>query len=126
MKPITQKYDMNATPGEVFEALTNPAVIQKWSGAPAKMDDKAGTQFSLFGGNIAGSNLEVVPHQKLVQEWYSGEWESPSRVTFSLVATDGGTVVELLHENVPEVEVADISEGWKKYYLGQIQRMFAR
>jgi uncharacterized protein YndB with AHSA1/START domain len=126
MKPITQDYEIQATPAQVFEALTDPALIEKWSGAPARMDAQVGTQFSMFGGNITGTNLEVVPDRKLVQAWYGGDWEEPSHVTFTLVAVADGTRVELRHEDVPEDEVATISQGWKEYYLGPIQHMFEK
>jgi uncharacterized protein YndB with AHSA1/START domain len=117
---------MKATPKEVFEALTNPQTIQEWSGGPAKMDDKVGTEFSLFGGSIYGVNLEVTPNQKLVQEWYHRDNpKNPTRVAFTLAAAGDGAKVELLHENIPDDEVTTLSEGWDKYYLGQIQKMFA-
>ncbi len=125
MNPIIQTYVMKATPAQVFEALTTPAIIQKWSGAPATMDGKAGTKFSLFGGAIHGANLIVVPNQKLVQEWYAGNWEMPTIAVFTLTSTDQGTTVELLHEGVPEAAHAEISAGWGGNYLGSMQKMFA-
>lgn len=124
MEPITQSYNMKATPAQVFDALTDPKVIQKWSGAPTNMDDQVGTEFTLFGGQIQGKNLEVVPNQKLVQEWASKEWQTTSKVTFTLNDNNGETTVELHHEGVPEAAVEQISAGWKEYYLGQIQKMF--
>jgi uncharacterized protein YndB with AHSA1/START domain len=125
-KPIQQTYEINGTPFQVFDALTNPETFQKWSGAPAKIDDQIGTEFSLFGGNIVGKNLEVIPNQKLVQDWSAAEGGvSHSKVIFTLVATGRGTNVELLHEGVPEASLENISQGWNSYYLGKIQEMFA-
>lgn len=123
--PIQQSYEMKATPAQVFEALTNPEIIQKWSGAPATMDDQVGTNFSLFGGGIVGKNLEVAPNQKLVQEWKASDWDRSSKVAFTLVPTADGTRVELFHENVPDAAYETISQGWGPRYLGQIQKMFA-
>ena len=34
------------------------------------------------------------------------------------------TIVELLHEDVPEKSVNSITDGWNAYYLGAIQEMF--
>jgi uncharacterized protein YndB with AHSA1/START domain len=125
-KPIQQTYEINGTPSQVFDALTNPETFQKWSGAPAKIDDQVGTEFSLFGGNIVGKNLEVIPNQKLVQDWNAAEQGiSHSKVTFTLAATGRGTNVELLHEGVPEASLETISQGWDAHYLGKIQKMFA-
>ena len=125
MKSIAQTYSMNASPEKVFAALTDPALIKTWSGAPAEMDAKAGTKFSMFGGQIHGSNLEVVPNKKLVQAWVAGDWEKPSTVTFTLTPTAAGTKVDLQHEGVPDSAHDSISSGWDTNYLGQMQKMFA-
>jgi len=54
-------------------ALTNPLTIELWSGYPAEMDAKEGTEFSIFEGEISGRNIKVIPGQQLIQEWYLGE-----------------------------------------------------
>jgi len=124
MKTIEQTYEMKASPDEVFDALTNPAVIEKWSGGSALMNDEVGTEFSLWDGSIHGKNVEIISNQKIVQEWYGGEWDRPSKATFTLTAKAEGTTVDLLHENVPDSAYKDIDEGWKKYYLGPMREMF--
>jgi uncharacterized protein YndB with AHSA1/START domain len=125
MQVITQTYLMKAKPAEVFAALTDPLIIQKWSGAPAQMDAQIGTKFALFGGQIHGANLESVPGKKLVQAWTAGDWPKPSTVTFTLVPTPEGTNVELQHAGVPDDSHGHISEGWNTNYLGKMQTMFA-
>lgn len=124
MPTIQRTYEINATPEEVFEALVNPDIIQNWSEDEAKMSADVGASFSLWGGQMFGTNLEVVKNKKLVQEWCYDQWEQPSKVTFSLKAKGKKTIVELLHEEVPEKSLNSISEGWDTYYLGAIQRMF--
>ena len=120
MKTITHTYKIKATPDKVFNALTNPQVIEQWSGAPAKMDSNSNSEFSLFGGQITGTNLEVVSNQKLVQTWPGN-----TKVTLSLTANGAETVVDLLHENIPDSEVAKFDQGWQEHYLGPLQKMFA-
>ena len=121
MKTLKQTYLIKAPLEEVWKALVDVRYIQGWGGGPAKMDDKVGTKFSLWGGSIWGENLEVVLNKKLVQDWYSDEekkWKTPSRVTFTLHAEKDGVRLELIHENVPDENAEDINEGWKNYYLG--------
>ena len=124
MPTIQKSYEMNATPEEVFEALVNPDLIQDWSGDEAKMGSGVGDTFSLWGGQMFGSNLEVVKNKKLVQEWCYDQWKDPSKVTFTIKVIDKKTVVDLLHEDVPEKFVNSISDGWDAYYLGAMQEMF--
>lgn len=124
MTTIKQTYEMSATPEQVFEALVNEEIIQNWSRDEAKMSAEVGAKFSLWGGQMYGVNLEVIKNKKLVQEWCYDQWDAPSRVTFILKAVGDGTLVELLHEDVPEKSVKSISDGWSLYYLGAMQEMF--
>lgn len=124
MPTIEQKYEMNATPEEVFDALVNPDTIQIWSGDEAKMTAGVGGTFMLWGGQMFGTNIEVVKNKKLVQEWCYDQWDAPSKVTFTIKSKGKKTVVELVHEDVPEKSVKSISEGWDSYYLGAMQEMF--
>lgn len=108
---------------KVWDALVNPKTIEKWGAGPAKMDEKVGTGFTLWGGDLFGRNLEVVHEKKLVQEWTEGDWEEPSRVTFTLTHKNGCTTVHLLHEDIPDNDADDIADGWDRYYLGQIKKL---
>jgi uncharacterized protein YndB with AHSA1/START domain len=125
MPTIEKTYEMNATPEEVFDALVNPDLIEGWSGDEAKMTADVGGKFSLWGGQMFGTNLEVVKNKKLVQEWCYDQWKEPSKVTFTIKAKGKKTIVDLLHEDVPEKSVNSISDGWDAYYLGAMQDMFA-
>ena len=117
MKEFAYNLTINATQEEVFNALTNSFQIELWTGYPAKMDDKAGTIFSLWEGDITGCNLEIVKDYKIVQEWFFGETENPSIVTMLLKKAGKDTRIELKHTNIPEDTYDEIVEGWKEYYL---------
>jgi len=125
MKTIKQTYSMKATAKAIFDALTNPEVIEVWSGTPAEMNKIEGEKFSLWGGEIHGTNLEFVENKKIVQEWYGGKWDKPSKVTFTLTEENDETTVELLHEDVPDNSHGSIDDGWRTYYLGPMKEMFA-
>jgi activator of HSP90 ATPase len=120
---IKQTYEIKAPIKEVWRALTDEEIIQEWGGSPVKMDDKVGTEFEFWGGDIWGKNLEVESGKKLVQEWFGGDWKEPSKVTFVLSEKDGVTTVELTHENLPDEEVDNFDDGWKEYYMGPIKEL---
>lgn len=122
MDAIKKTYKIHAPVKEVWKALTVPEYIEKWSGSGAKMDDREGSHFELWGGDINGTNLEVIPEQKLVQEWYSTDSPSPTHLTFELHAEkDGNTRLELIHENVTTSAFDAVSKGWDEYYLGPLK-----
>jgi uncharacterized protein YndB with AHSA1/START domain len=125
MEPIRQTYLINASPAQVWQALTEDVVIQKWSAAAAAFVPQAGMDYSLLDGTIVGKIVEVVPNKKLVQTWKPNDWTiDNSVVTFTLTPVGKKTRVDLLHENVEEFDYEGTSEGWDIYYLGAIQRMF--
>ena len=126
MPSITQKYEMDAKPEEVWDALVNSETIEIWSKDESKMTDDVGASWMLWGGQMFGKNLEVVKNKKLVQSWCYEEWDKdkPSKVTITLKPKGKKTIVELLHEDVPEKSVKSITEGWNTYYLGAIKEMF--
>jgi activator of HSP90 ATPase len=124
MKTIRQHHFINATPEEVFSALTNPFTIELWSGYPAQMDGKEGTEFSIFDGDIAGRNIKVIENQQLIQEWYFGANPELSIVTINLKQHNLGTKVMLEHTNVPDDEAEEFTNGWTDYYWGAIKEFF--
>lgn len=123
MKTIKQTYLVNASIEKVWQGLVDPKIIEQWGGGPAIINDKVGTEFSLWGGDIHGKNINVVENKKLVQEWFGGDWDKPSKVTFTLRQKDNGTELNLLQKDVPDDAAKDIDEGWKIYYLGPLKEL---
>lgn len=121
MPDIHLTYHIHAPLEAVWRCLTDPVEVDKWEGGPAKMDDKVGTEFEFWGGDIHGKNIEVIPQKKLVQEWEAGQWANPSTVTFELEKVDGETVVTLTQVGHPDEEEKDLTEGWNAFYMGAIK-----
>ena len=126
MKTIKQTYHIKAPVDKVWQALVDPKIIDKWGGGPAKMSDKIGFEFSLWGGDIHGKNTEVVPNKKLVQEWFGGKWDKPSIATFELSFKNDQTTVEFAQVDVPDSEYSDIEQGWRDYYLGSLKDLLEK
>jgi len=128
MKNIKKHYHIKATPEDIYTALTNPLTIEIWSGASAEMEAVAGTEFSLWDGDITGLNLELEPGKKIVQEWYFEEDEetlpeNKSIVTIKLHADGNNTDVELLHVNIPDEAFENIVDGWDRYYFKPLKEL---
>ena len=124
MSDIKQTYDIAASPEEVWRALTDPRIIEEWSGANAYFVLQPKARYALWNGDIGGEIVEIVPQQKLVQTWQPLDWtRTDSVVTFTLTPRGKGTRVDLLHVNVEESDLDGTSEGWDIYYLGAIKRM---
>lgn len=120
MKDFKRYFVLNASPEEVYNALTLPHTIQLWSGDVAEMTTEPGSEFSLWDGSICGKNLEFEINKKIIQEWYFGETEEPSIVTIKLHPDNKGTSVEIRHVNIPDDAYDEISDGWNNVYIASL------
>lgn len=124
MKSFKSYFIINATPAEVYLALTLPSTIQLWTGEKAIMSTEPGSEFSLWEDSIAGLNLEFETGKKIVQQWYFGDQDEASIVTIKLHPHKHGTSAELIHTNIPDEAYEDIVEGWKHNYFGALQDFY--
>jgi activator of HSP90 ATPase len=92
-----------------------------------KIDINVGSEFSVYGGDIQGVNLELIPDQKIVQSWRYSDWPEGhySKVAFSLRGTPGGTRLTFTQTGVPEEFYDDIKQGWHDYYWQPMKEMLA-
>ena len=85
-----------------------------------KIDARAGGAFSLFGGEILGTTREIVPHERLVQDWRGKDWPaghvSRLDLRFSPIHDGRGTHLHLVHAGIPADKADAIAEGWGQYY----------
>ncbi|HVO48246.1 MAG TPA: SRPBCC domain-containing protein [Steroidobacteraceae bacterium] len=118
---------IQAPPARVWAAITQPDLMLQWWGPDAGptlsvvADVRPGGRFSvvfrLLNGdehNPTGIYQEVVPEKKLAFTWdLPGTPEPQSLVTFRLEACDGGTVLTLTHERLPDAATcASHTKGW--------------
>lgn len=121
---------------EVFEAWTQPAVLQQWF-APGEMsaavdaDVRAGGSYRIVMRRpdgqvhtVTGVYKELVQNEKLVFTWgWEGEQRHESQVTVMLVDRGGETELTLLHELLASEESkAQHAHGWE----GCLDKLAAR
>lgn len=127
MKNIEQTYSIKAPVAKVWQALTDDKVMERWGAGPAKMDPTKGGEFSLWGGDIHGTNTKFIPEKILEQDWYGHDHpERKYKVTFTLNLDGAATAVHLLHADVPDEEVKDFENGWRDYYFNPMKKLLER
>lgn len=124
-KAIKQTVTFKATPQAVYEALMDEKKHAAFTGGEAKISRKTGGQFKIYGGDIEGKNLELIPDQKIVQSWRYNDWPEGhySKATFDLEPTEKGTRLTFTQIDVPDDKYADIKQGWKDYYWAPMKEM---
>ncbi len=122
MKQLQKSFIIKADRDEVFNALTNPIALELWTGYPAFMEARPGTEFSLWEGDISGKNLEIIQGKKIVQEWFFDDPENISIVTIELEDYNKGTRIHLSHTNIPDEAFSNLEYGWKEYFFGALKK----
>ena len=118
-----------ATPEEIYQAWLDSAAHSEMTGADASISGEVGAEYSAWDEYITGRNLELVPGQRIVQSWRTSEYadeHDDSVVTVTLEPVEEGTLLTLVHSNVPE-EQRDYEEGgWESNYFEPMKVYFAR
>jgi hypothetical protein len=99
------------------------------TGGQAIMSDELGAEVSAWGGYITGRNLELVPGERIVQSWRTTEFadeHEESVVPLVLEGVDGGTLLTLVHTNVPDEHTSYAQGDWLQYYFEPMQKHFSK
>jgi activator of HSP90 ATPase len=117
-KTIHQTVAFKASPHEVYEIIMDEKKHAELVGSDAKISRKVGGKFVIYGGDVEGKNLELVPDQKIVQTWRYSDWPEGhySTATFALEKVVTGTRLTFTQTDVPDDKFEDIKQGWKDYY----------
>jgi activator of HSP90 ATPase len=115
---IHQEVRFKASPEKIYSALTSGKEFGQITGAPAVVTAVEGQPISLFGGQITGRNIELVPDKNLVQAWRVGAWPSGvySIVRISLEKEGDQTKLTLDHTGYPDGAAEHLEGGWHKMY----------
>jgi activator of HSP90 ATPase len=127
-KTIRQKVTFKTEPHEVYEALMDSKKHAAFTGGEARISRQVGGKFSIYGGDIEGKNLELVPDQKIMQSWRYSDWEEGhySTATFALEKVEKGTRLIFTQTDVPDEHYEDIKQGWKDYYWQPLKEMLEK
>lgn len=124
MQDYKKYFIIGADPEDVYNALTNKDMLEIWTGESAIMETEPGTEFSLWGGSISGTNLEFDKDKKIVQQWFFEGQEEDSIVTFKLFPHKKGTSLQLIHTNIPDDAFDNISSGWDSDFFAALGELF--
>ncbi len=117
-KTIRQVITLKTSPHEVYEMLMDAKKHASFTQSTAVISRKVGGKFSIYDGSLTGTNLELVPDEKIVQSWRSDDWPEGhfSKATFAMKGLDGATRLTFTQTGVPEEFYEDIKQGWHDYY----------
>jgi uncharacterized protein YndB with AHSA1/START domain len=118
-----------AAPLEVYEAWLDSVGHSEMTGGEAAMSDEVGAEVSAWGGYISGRNLELMPGGRIVQSWRTSEFDDEhedSIVTITLEEAEEGTLLTLVHSNVPDEQRSYEEGGRQSNYFEPMVAYFGR
>jgi activator of HSP90 ATPase len=125
-KDLEYTVQFDASVRDVFEMIMDEKKHAEFTGSKVKIDRKEGGKFSMWDGGLYGTNLEIIPDRKIVQEWVAVEDNWPkghvSVVTYEFSEKNGGTELKFLHTAIPEESFDGVESGWTEYYWENMKK----
>jgi activator of HSP90 ATPase len=122
---------IKASPGQVYEFLTNGEIFSAATDQPARVSDREGEPFSVFGGRVEGRQIELVPGERVVQAWRFGSahpdaWEPGvySVVRFAMRPEGDATRFVIDHDGIPPEWQDHIRSGYPAFYQEPLASYF--
>jgi activator of HSP90 ATPase len=124
---LHEEVELKSTPQRIYEVLLDAKQFAAFTGMPAEIDPKPGGAFSMFGGQIVGRNVELVPNQRIVQAWRPTHWDPGiySIAAFAFKPKAGGTLVVLDHKGFPEGDFDHLEWGWHNHYWEPLKKFLS-
>ena len=124
---IHYEIQFKTTPQRFYNAILDQKLFAAFTGLPATIDPNPGGAFSMFGGLIAGRNVELVPNVRIVQAWRPDHWDPGiySIVRFQLKPRGDELTLIFDHTAFPAGEYDHLDFGWHSHYWEPLKKYFA-
>ena len=118
---ISMQERFDAPIDRVWQALTDPAMIERWLMKPEGYEATVGSRFILrtapradCAGEVVCEVLELSPPNRVVWSWRGAQDPATTRLVIELQADERGTHLTLRHTGESdERTVRSTSGGWK-------------
>lgn len=119
--------DLPVSPERVYRAWLDGYEHSRFTGSPAKIDARAGGEFTAFDGYITGKTLVMTPYNRIVQTWRTTDLPAGSPdmgIELRLEPTCLGSQLTLIHSGVPDGLSAGYLKDWEDRYFRPLLRYF--
>ena len=114
---------------EVYDAWLDSLAHSEMTGGDADMSDEINAEVSAWDGYITGRNLDLIPGERIVQSWRTTQFadeHEDSIITLTFEEAGDGTLMSLVHSNVPDEQTSYELSGWQEYYFEPMRKYFAK
>lgn len=121
---IENETKVPAGPETVFDYFTDPELIVRWQGRAARLEPRQGGEYTveLNDRSTSAGHFSLVERpDRIVFSWgWVGDEDFPpgsSIVEVTLTSDGNGTLVQVVHHNVPEGQRESHDDGWRRYLV---------
>ncbi len=115
-----------ASPDTLYSAWLDSEEHSRMTGSKAEVSAQVGGKFEAWDGYIEGTNLELAPGQRILQQWRTSEFsdeEEDSLLEVLFEPEDGGTRITIRHSDLPEHGM-QYQQGWIDAYFTPMKDYF--
>lgn len=125
-KTIVLEEKFTCKVNELFDCFSKTELMTAFTRGDVKLDFRKSGEFVLFGGNISGKFLEIVPNKKISQTWRYKGWVTGhySTVDLEFEEKEDHSVIKLKQTLVPSSEYEHTQVNWQRYYFDSIRATF--
>jgi uncharacterized protein YndB with AHSA1/START domain len=116
-----------ARPERIYAAWLSSEEHTTFTGDRAVVEPFVGGVHSTFDGYSSGRTIDLQPGRRIVQTWRAEDFPvgSPdSRVEVTFEETVGGTMLTILHTDIPSGQGSHYRDSWLKFYLEPLKSYF--
>lgn len=127
MEKLRLVAEFDVSPQSIYEAWLDSEEHSAFTGSSASVEGRVGGQMTAWDGYISGVFEELEPYNRIVQTWRTTEFPEgshASRLEVQLAESEAGTIVTLMHSDIPDGQGEMYSEGWEEYYFRPMRAYF--
>ncbi|CAF0955876.1 unnamed protein product [Adineta steineri] len=112
---------------ELFQTFTDINMVRAFTqNSVSQYDCQQGGQFALFGDNITGNFLEIIPYDRIDMLWRFKSWPKEHFSHVSLIFQDDVEQTKLIvkQTGVPTQFYDNTMEGWRRFYFESMKSAF--
>jgi uncharacterized protein YndB with AHSA1/START domain len=128
-EPLRKEIFIECSQETLFSFFIDPDKMVRWIGRHILLEPRILGKYriDIDGSNIAlGEYKEIIRNEKIVMTWgWEGSDIMPpgsSSVEFLLIPQNNGTLLRLIHHDIPEEKRSSNNDGWT-HYMDRLKRL---
>lgn len=125
-KEICITEEFFCSPDDLYKVLTIKEFVQAFTRNEAIVEATPNGQYVIFGGNVTGTFIALVPPKEIKMQWRKREWPEGHKTDLSLelAAVDGHTKLTLVQKGVPAYDLENTTDGWRCNFFAAIKQTY--